>query len=300
WCDDDRRGREALSGFCKFPTRDGLGGYRVFGAESRRTVGSSKRGSWRAYVSNLNCETPIGGVWDVVGGISGGSRSAGHRRLNAGCGGGAEAGAASKGDIAGALGDAFGKDSSNRHCPEQFQGYQGHRGGIKLGFKSSSAEECNTPFDLDELEEAINGSHDAAAGPDEVHYQVLERLPTESLQALLDMFGGVWEAGNFPEGWELAAIVPVPEPGRDHAEPANYRPVALTSCLCGALERVINKRLVWCLEFGNLVSPVRSGFRSERGTNDGLMGLEAFIRDAFVGREHVVAVFFDLEVWHFA
>ena len=58
----------------------------------------------------------------------------------------------------------------------------------------------------------------------------------------------MWETGNFPESWELATIMPIPNPGKDHTEPTNYRPIALTSCLCKTLERMINARLVWYLE----------------------------------------------------
>ena len=58
---------------------------------------------------------------------------------------------------------------------------------------------------------------------------------------------------------------------------------------------MINKRLVWYLESNYLISPIQSGFRSDRSTNDHLIRLETFIRDAFVNREHVVSVFFDLE-----
>ena len=39
----------------------------------------------------------------------------------------------------------------------------------------------------------------------------------------------------------------------------------------------------------------QSGFRSDRSTTDNLVRLETFIRDAFIKKEHVVAVFFDLE-----
>ena len=105
----------------------------------------------------------------------------------------------------------------------------------------------------------------------------------------------MWETGKFPESWELATIIPIPKPGKDHTEPTNYRPIALTSCLCKTLERMINARLVWYLETNNLISPVQSGFRSERSTNANLVRLETFIRDAFVKKEHVVTVFFDLE-----
>ena len=58
---------------------------------------------------------------------------------------------------------------------------------------------------------------------------------------------------------------------------------------------MINKRLVWYLESNNLITKLQSGFRAERSTNDNLVRLETFIRDAFIKREHVVAIFFDLE-----
>ena len=124
---------------------------------------------------------------------------------------------------------------------------------------------------------------------------MLKHLSPKSLQTLLDIFNNILETGEFPESWELATIVPIPKPGKDHAEPTNYRPIALTSCICKTQEKMINTRLVWYLEFNNLLSPVQSGFRSERSTNDNLVRLETFIRDAFVKKEHVVSVFFDLE-----
>ena len=119
--------------------------------------------------------------------------------------------------------------------------------------------------------------------------------PPSLLQALLEIFNDMWETGKFPENWELATVIPIPKPGKDHTEPNNYRPIALTSCLCKTLERMINVRPVWYLESNNFISPVQSGFRSERSTNDNLVRLETFIRDAFVAKEHVVAVLFDLE-----
>ena len=48
-------------------------------------------------------------------------------------------------------------------------------------------------------------------------------------------------------------------------------------------------------EFQNYQEQQENCFRSERSTNDNLVRLETFIRDAFVKKEHVVAVFFDFE-----
>ena len=300
WYNDDckeaiKERKETLSKFCKFPTKDNLNTYKVFRAKARRTIKSSKRKSWRTYVSNLNYKTPIKKVWDMVRKISGKSKAASHQHLNSNFNGGAETKATTKKDIADTLGDAFSKNSSNANYPKEFQNYQKHQEKIKLNFKSSNNEEYINPFNLDELKDAINKSHDTATGPDEIHYQMLKHLPPKSLKTLLDIFNDIWETGKFPESWELATIIPIPKPGKDHAEPTNYRPIALTSCICKTLERMINTRLVWYLEFNNLISPVQSGFRSERSTNDNLVRLETFIRDAFVKKEHVVAVFFDLE-----
>ena len=132
-------------------------------------------------------------------------------------------------------------------------------------------------------------------GPDEIHYQMLKHLPENSLETLLNIFNYIWTTGQFPEDWTLATIIPIPKPGKDPAEPNNYRPIVLTSCLCKTLERMINKRLTWFLESNTHISWLQSGFRSDRSTTDNLVRLETFICDAFVKKEHRVAVFFDLE-----
>ena len=125
---------------------------------------------------------------------------------------------------------------------------------------------------------------------------MLKHLPETALDTLLHIFNGIWTTGVFfSESWRLATIIPIPKPGKDHAEPKNYRPIALIIWLCKTLERMINKRLIWNFEYNTLITKFQSGFRAERSTNDNLVRLETFIRNAFIKREHVVAVFFDLE-----
>ena len=58
---------------------------------------------------------------------------------------------------------------------------------------------------------------------------------------------------------------------------------------------MINNRLTLFLESKNHISRSQSGFRSDRSTTDKLVTLETFKRDAFIKKEHVVAVFFNLE-----
>ena len=164
-----------------------------------------------------------------------------------------------------------------------------------MNFKSQNNEIYNKDLNLDELVEGIQLSHDSATGPDEIHYQMLKHLPDTSLKTLLNIFNYIWTTGKFLDGWKYATIIPFPKPGKDPAEPSYYRPIALTSCLCKTLERTINNRLAWFLESYNYISLFQSGFRSDPSTTDNLVRLETFIRDAFIKKEHVVAVFFDLK-----
>ena len=61
------------------------------------------------------------------------------------------------------------------------------------------------------------------------------------------------------------------------------------------MERMVNDRFVCFLEKNKLIAAVQSGFRKQRGTLDQLVRFETFVREAFIQKEHVVSVFFDLE-----
>ena len=60
------------------------------------------------------------------------------------------------------------------------------------------------------------------------------------------------------------------------------------------MERMINDRLVWFLESNQLITKFEARFRKNNCTNDHVIRLESFICDAFVKKEHVVAVCYDL------
>ena len=71
--------------------------------------------------------------------------------------------------------------------------------------------------------------------------------------------------------------------------------VALTSCICKTMERMINRRLVWYLESHNVLTNVQCGFRSRRSMVDHLVRFETCCREAFIHTQHLVSVFFELE-----
>ena len=134
-----------------------------------------------------------------------------------------------------------------------------------------------------------------ATGLDQVHYQLLTHRPNSALSVLLKVYNHVWEYGCFPPSWREAVVIPIPKPGKDHSDPGNFRRIALTSCLCKTMERMINTRLMWSLESQGLLSEKQCGFRKNHSTLDHLVHFQTFIRNAFIKKEHVLTISFDLE-----
>ena len=149
-----------------------------------------------------------------------------------------------------------------------------------LNFQSQNNEKYNLPFKLSELKNSFDKSKDTTAGPDDIHYQILKHLPSDALETLLNIMNEIWRTGKFPEDWHKAVIIPIPKPGKDKT--TNYRPTALTICICKTMERMITDWLVWFLESNNLISGNQAGFGKNYSTNDPLVRLESFIRDAFI------------------
>ena len=198
-------------------------------------------------------------------------------------------------DIANTLAKQLAYNSSSNQCSDKFLKFKQNDEKKKINFSSSNDEVYNKEFSSEELKLSLNRAHDTAEGPDRIHYQLLKHLPPESLSLLLDIYNHIWRTGDFPQCWSEATVIPIPKPGKDHSDPNNYRPISLTSCVCKTLERMINDRLVWFLEYNNILTDIQCGFRKQKSTIDHLVRLESFIRDAFLNKQEVVSIFFDLE-----
>ena len=80
--------------------------------------------------------------------------------------------------------------------------------------------------------DSLDKSSDSAVGPDDIHYQMLKHLPSNTLRSLLDTLNNIWLTGNFPPSWRQSHTVPIPKAAKDSSNLSNYRPIALTSCVC--------------------------------------------------------------------
>ena len=151
-------------------------------------------------------------------------------------------------EIANTLGAAIEKSSSTNNYSKEFQSIKAQKEKQKINFKTNRNLCYNEKFTMRGLKRSLEKSNNASPGPDQIHYEILRHLPIETLHILLDIINETWKSDTFPESWREVLIISVPKPGNDHFNHLNYRPIALTSCICKTVERLVNERLVWYLE----------------------------------------------------
>lgn len=295
WFDEEcrqsiRHRNKAYNTYIKYPTASNLLQYRQWQAHVRRLIKDKKRYSWKNFVSKLTSKSPVKQTWNMVSKIIGRPSVPKFHHLRC-----SDNDITDPVEMADCLADTFSKHSSSEHYREPFKNYKSKTEKIQLSFQSSQDEAYNEIFSLKELKDSLREARNTLPGIDGIPYQILRELPLSGMQVLLNILNFIWQTGLFPLSWRKAIIIPIPKPGKDQSDPANHRPIALTSCICKTMERMINKRLTHYLESNDLLSNFQCGFRKGRSTLDHLVRLETYIRDAFINKQHAVAVFFDLE-----
>ena len=275
----------------KYPNAANSMRSRLIQAQTRKLFKQKRRQSWKNYVSSVNVNTPIKKVWDMIRKISGKNVASHMHHLKDANG----TLITNREEIANTLGASIGKSSSSANYSQEFQTFKTTKEKQKINFKTNCKYRYNKKFTLRDLKRSLKKSNNSSPGLDQIHYEILRHLPLETLRILLEIINETWKSDTFPESWREALIIPIPKPGKDHFNPLNYRPIALTSCICKTVERMVNERLIWYLEKHGLLAKEQCGYRGNRSTIDHLVRLETFIRDAFVNNQHLVAVFFDLQ-----
>ena len=272
------------------PTQENIKIFRIARANSRAVCRKAKKDSFKKYISKINNKTPMSKIFKMVKKLKGTNKETIQqvKKLD-------DTFAETEKDVAEEIGKSFAKNSSSENYSKKFQNLKHETEKYEINFNTMASENYNDPFTYLEIESAIRDLSFTAPGPDGILNEILSHLPSVSAKLLLDIFNKLWEEGSFPNSWREAVVIPIPKPGKNHTDPSAYRPIALTNCICKLMEKMVNKRLVWWLEKNNKLSKYQCGFRKNRSTLDQLVRLETFIRNAFINKEHVVAVFFDLE-----
>ena len=129
-----------------------------------------------------------------------------------------------------------------------------------LDFTATTRESYNEPFSKEEFLSALSACNDSAPGLDNITYSMIKHLPRETQKFLLSIVNKIWKENSFPSTWDTAIVLSFLKPLKDGANVSNYRPIALTSCICKIMEKMVNSRLIWVLERKGLLNPSQCGF----------------------------------------
>ena len=188
---------------------------------------------WRQFCSKLNSKTQTQKVWKAIKKIKGNGslNSVNHLKVNSKL-------ITNKKEVVEALAINLSKYSLTDNRSSKFQRIKMLKKDVWISLLETKTE----------LKESLQRANDSATGLDQVCYKLLTHLPNSALSVLLKENNHTWESSCFPPLWCVAVVILIPKSSKDHLDPSNFRPIALTSCLCKMMERMINTHLIWSLK----------------------------------------------------
>ena len=268
-------------------TQDAKIAFKRARAKARLTYKLAQRTSFSEYATSINSHTPISTVWKKVRAIQGNYQPPRAPVLSNDNGM-----VFNKHDVAEVMGTTFSRVSSPANYPAEFLQRKEALESQSIDFGSLEGA-FNSAYLLEELMEALKSAGNTAPGEDEISYEMLRHLPKSALVFFIQMINHIWFNHDFPQQWRSALVLPFPKPGKDPTKAGNYRPIALTSCLCKIMEKMVNKRLMYILE--PHLSDYQCAFRRMRSSIDPVILLDSEIKLNFKEKQHTAAVFFDLQ-----
>ena len=102
-----------------------------------------------------------------------------------------------------------------------------------------------------------------APGPDNITPKMLKACADSIAPLLQQIYKKSLTTGELPDDWLNANVSPIFKKG-NRSNPANYRPVSLTSIPCKLLEHIIHSNIMSHLEQYNVLNNEQHGFRKGR------------------------------------
>jgi len=285
-----KKRKKKLRKFKKNMTTQNLNEYRIAKAESKKTITQAKKETWRTFSSQVNKNTPTSTVWNMISRIS-----AKPIQTKISCIQSKEGMVDNENDIVEVIADHFQLVSSDESYSKEFRDIIKNEGTQRIQLDDEMTEAYNKSFSLYELEHSLKDIRSTSPGKDEIANSMLKNMNNECKKTLLQIFNKLWTDGSFPTSWRQAIIIPIIKKGKDPCLPESYRPIALTSCVCKLLEKMVKNRLSWELENKGILIREQNGFRKNRSTSDNLIKLEHDIQKAFAERKHLIGLIFDIK-----
>ena len=159
--------------------------------------------------------------------------------------------------------------------------------------------ECNNDdlsdinFGKKDIEEAIkNIDENSSAGPDGIPALFLKKTKESLSKPLTILLRKSLDEGKIPNIYKLAYITPIHK-GGSKQDPAQYRPVSLTSHIMKIFERVLKKHILKHLVDNNKFNKGQHGFVPGRSTQTQLLSHLNDIFEAYMEGKRLDSVFLD-------
>jgi exonuclease III len=174
---------------------------------------------------------------------------------------------------------------------------------VKTQTYCEQIQSLDRPIDKKELDKVITNLRTGKAyGLDLITNEMLKKAVTSVWKPLLRLLNMCMYSEIYPEEWCQGYIIPIYKSG-SKSEPANYRPITISSCLGKVFSSILNNRICSFLEDNNIMSNVQIGFLKGHRTSDHVLLLKAVIDAYKRRRKHIYSCFVDFtsafdNVWH--
>ena len=115
-----------------------------------------------------------------------------------------------------------------------------------------------------------NINHYKAPGPDNITGRLLKEGAIELSPIFTLLFNSTLHQGKIPSPWKQAHVAPVHKKNSRH-DPANYRPISLTSVTCKIIEHIIYSQVINHLDSNGILTDKQFGFRKRHSCETQLL-----------------------------
>ena len=148
-------------------------------------------------------------------------------------------------------------------------------------------------FTEEDIVDALKELDPYSAAPDgDIPARILTSFKEQLAEPLCLFWSESLSSGCIPDPLKIQQITPIYKKG-DRTDPANYRPVSLTSHVMKTFERVFRKNLVSYLEANELLSENQHGFRKKRSCMTQLLSHVEKIYESLNKDEEVDVIYLD-------
>ena len=137
-----------------------------------------------------------------------------------------------------------------------------------------------------------NLNHHKASGPDNIPTQLLKEGASELSSIFTLLFNSTLHQGQIPTPWKQANVAPVNKKNNRH-DPANYRPISLTSVTCKLIEHIIYSQIINHLDSNGILTDSQFGFRKRRSCETQLLITVQDLAQGLRDKQQIDAVILD-------